>query len=155
MVQSLCAKQLTTCQINDNLVEVFTSLKERTSSGIKTEWTTQKFRISFITPSPSNVSVLNSEWNNELWLRENYLINIRDSRKSTALPSVSKLSIYWENKLKLVGGLLAQNYLVLTRQHRISQICVFLFQAISVSDFSIFRLASLLFPSLSQILKRL
>lgn len=67
-VQSLCAKQLTTCQKKyNNLMEVFTYLNGRTSSGIEIEskrYDSFKFRISYIMLGASDVSVLNSKMNN-------------------------------------------------------------------------------------------
>lgn len=122
-VQNLCAKQLTTCQKKyNNLMEVFTYLNGRTSSGIEIEskryLDSFKFRISYIMLGASDVSVLNSKMNNA-WIKASgdYFIIIRGSRKSMALPSVSKLSVYRQNKLKLHGRwtILAQNYLVLTK----------------------------------------
>ena len=102
-------------------MEVFTYLNGRTSSGIEIEskrYDSFKFRISYIMLGASDVSVLNSKMNNA-WIKASgdYFIIIRGSRKSMALPSVSKLSVYRQNKLKLHGSwtILAQNYLVLTK----------------------------------------
>ena len=103
-------------------MEAFTYLNGRTSSGIETESKRYlgsfKFRISYIMLGASDVSVLNSKMNNA-WIKASgdYFIIIRGSRKSMALPSVSKLSVYRRNKLKLHGRwtILAQNYLVLTK----------------------------------------
>lgn len=103
-------------------MEVFTYLNGRTSSGIEIEskryLDSFKFRISYIMLGASDVSVLNSKMNNALIKASgDYFIIIRGSRKSMALPSVSKLSVYRQNKLKLHGRwtILAQNYLVLTK----------------------------------------
>ena len=78
-------------------MEVFTYLNGRTSSGIEIEskrYDSFKFRISYIMLDASDVSVLNSKMNNA-WIKASgdYFIIIRGSRKSMALPSVSKLSV--------------------------------------------------------------
>ena len=75
-VQSLCAKQLTTCQKKyNNLMEVFTYLNGRTSSGIEIEskryLDSFKFRISYIMLGASDVPCAIVRWiMHELRLQE-------------------------------------------------------------------------------------
>ena len=105
-------------------MEVFTYLNGRTSSGIEIEskryLDSFKFRISYIMLGASDVSVLNSKMNNA-WIKASgdYFIIIRGSRKSMALPSVSKLSVYRQNKLKLHGRWLFWHKIILFWQSNV------------------------------------